>query len=87
MKTKAQWDREYRAYRKTHQWNSLCLARQMRDGFCCAACSRKTGLQAHHRRYPLTWDLDHVGNLLTLCSRCHKAITRALGHGTKRRAR
>ena len=51
-------------------WRKMRSAALVRDGFACARCQSKQGLQVHHLRYgkldevPLDW-------LQTLCGQCH----------------
>jgi 5-methylcytosine-specific restriction endonuclease McrA len=47
------------------------------DGFACAECQATTALEVHHLTPLSEGSSDQLDNLLTLCERCHKAVTRA----------
>ncbi|MEO1265108.1 MAG: HNH endonuclease signature motif containing protein [Pseudomonadota bacterium] len=60
------------------RWPALRLAAKRRDGWKCVACGSRHKLEVDHQlpvrdRPDLAFDL---GNLQTLCSRCHARKTR-----------
>jgi 5-methylcytosine-specific restriction endonuclease McrA len=72
------WFRHSRAVTRTRRWAALRLEALRRDGFRCVECGGRSRLQVDHvqpvRTHPeLAWSL---GNLQTLCGRCHGAKTR-----------
>jgi 5-methylcytosine-specific restriction endonuclease McrA len=45
----------------------------LRDGYCCTECGSTDHLECHHKQ-PLCYGGDHsLGNLQTLCRKCHKS--------------
>src|SRR5687767_15594644 len=52
-------------------WAALRAKAFERDGHRCVLCNRGDNLQGHHRSYPARPELDEVGNVYTLCGRCH----------------
>jgi 5-methylcytosine-specific restriction endonuclease McrA len=65
--TRSAWQR----YMRSPAWVALRAKAFERDGHRCVLCNRDDSLQGHHRRYPARPELDEVGNVYTLCSRCH----------------
>jgi 5-methylcytosine-specific restriction endonuclease McrA len=45
-----------------------------RDGWRCQFCAATAGLEVHHIRYRSQLGNDSDGNLMTLCSGCHRTI-------------
>jgi 5-methylcytosine-specific restriction endonuclease McrA len=45
-----------------------------RDGWRCQVCGSTAGLEVHHIRRRSHSGDDSESNLITLCSRCHRAI-------------
>jgi 5-methylcytosine-specific restriction endonuclease McrA len=45
-----------------------------RDGWRCQFCGSRTELQVHHIQSRAQLGADSVENLITLCSKCHRAI-------------
>jgi 5-methylcytosine-specific restriction endonuclease McrA len=56
------------AYHKLHQ------EILKRDGWRCQACGSLRGLEVHHIRRRSQLGDDSDGNLITLCSDCHRAV-------------
>jgi len=56
------------AYRRLHQ------EILKRDGWRCQACGSMRGLEVHHIQHRSRSGDDLEGNLITLCSDCHRAI-------------
>jgi len=56
------------AYQKLHQ---QVLER---DGWRCQACGSLRGLEVHHIQHRSQLGDDSDGNLITLCSDCHRAL-------------
>jgi HNH endonuclease len=50
------------------------LAILERDGWRCQACGSLRGLEVHHIQRRSQSGDDSEGNLITLCSDCHRAI-------------
>lgn len=48
-----------------------------RDGFKCVVCDEETHLHVHHKVPRKYGGVNHVDNLVTLCSSCHGAIETA----------
>lgn len=61
----------YEAYLKSERFRWLRTEAIKRDGGACRICGGTRRLQAHHRRYPTSWDRDALDNLTTLCDACH----------------
>lgn len=72
------YDRHSAAVLRSPRWKSVRYLAKKRDGFKCVECAASRRLEVHHvkpvRTHPeLAFDL---GNLMTLCVRCHSRITR-----------
>ena len=72
------YDRHSAAVLRSSRWPALRMQAKRRDGWRCVRCGATTGLEVDHirpvRTHPeLGFDL---GNLQTLCGRCHGAKTR-----------
>jgi len=59
------------AYRKLH------VEILERDGWRCQACGSLSGLEVHHIQLRSQCGADSEGNLITLCSECHRRIHEA----------
>jgi len=64
----------------------LCKEVLERDGWRCQACGSLRGLEVHHIQRRSQSGDDSEGNLITLCSDCHKAIHTSR-HGRTLRSR
>jgi 5-methylcytosine-specific restriction endonuclease McrA len=53
---------------------ALRLACYRRDGFKCRHCGNRNGLHPHHVEWKGKGGKDELGNLLTLCWKCHGAV-------------
>lgn len=62
-------------------WNGVRALAIQRDGYCCVACGATADLQVHHRLSVADGGTNTLGNLETVCSRCHKAA-----HGRSKRS-
>jgi hypothetical protein len=59
------------------RWQQTRLRVFERDGWRCLYCSAVNDLQVHHKSYErgrMPWDYPML-NFLTLCGRCHGAVT------------
>ena len=76
--------KEYQKWLRSKQFKGLRDRMLERDGYACRCCGRtleeiadnpKISLQAHHRsyRYVGLGDERELGDLITLCSVCHRA--------------
>lgn len=66
----------YEKYRSSKDWEEirkLILERDNHKCRCCASTERQ--LHIHHSTYEHLYDeLNHLDDLITLCSVCHRAI-------------
>lgn len=76
-----QWDKEdwdkYSAYLKTDRWKKKRDKVLRRDGYCCVLCTSIQDLEIHHRTYIRLYR-ERIGDLTTLCKRCHDGVTTML---------
>lgn len=63
----------YQQYLRSPRWWLLRRLRLWLDGNRCRLCGSQRGLQAHHRSYEYKGKsfLRELGDLTTLCPRCH----------------
>lgn len=62
----------YEQYLKTDYWKAVALEVKKRAGFRCQVCNSQLDLVAHHRCYDHRGnELEHLGDLVCLCARCH----------------
>jgi len=61
----------YRDYLQTPEWIERRDAQAAADGRRCRVCNSPERLQVHHRTYANRGD-EQPGDLITLCSGCHK---------------
>lgn len=77
--------KEYQKWLRSKEFKGLRDRMLERDGYACRCCGRteeeiadnpKISLQAHHRsyRYLGLGDDRELGDLVTLCSVCHRAV-------------
>jgi len=63
---------------RSERWCLVLWSRfiRMRDGYRCVHCESTRGIQAHHifRRVTFPHGKFEVGNGITLCCECHKAL-------------
>lgn len=73
----------YKRFLKTDYWEAVRAAVIQRDGNRCTKCGSTKRLQAHHKTYA-HHGKEHLylGDLVTLCHDCHKAV-----HKTQRNAK
>ena len=65
-------DHEYSEYLKSNPWKMISAIVIGRAGNRCQLCNSPKGLQAHHRTYEHKGkEMDHLGDLICLCNRCH----------------
>lgn len=70
-------ERTYSELLRDGRWQQLRLRVFERDGFACLFCGDQNFIQVHHKKYErgrLPWEYPLV-NFLTLCGRCHQAVT------------
>jgi 5-methylcytosine-specific restriction endonuclease McrA len=72
----------YKSYISSTNWsaNPARLAELKAAGFRCRTCNDgrdQAQLEVHHRTYERLGH-EHVGDLTTLCSECHRDITDSL---------
>ena len=70
----------YEAYLASAQWAHL-RQKAMREAHgLCQRCRFNTARNAHHTSYPRDWRNDRVGNLLAVCTECHKSLHHRAPH-------
>lgn len=64
----------YRKYLLTKHWRALRRHLIGRRGVCCELCGASdVRLEVHHKTYEhLGEEWEHLGDLIVLCSNCHK---------------
>ena len=65
----------YRHYMNSKLWRYIRGEVWRRDKGRCVRC-RRSAKHVHHVNYPEGWDwrLDHVGNCVAVCRRCHDEL-------------
>jgi hypothetical protein len=81
---------QYKAFLMDPRWQKRRLEVFARDKWACTVCDDKdTTLEVNHRRYPDNggppWESE-LGDLETLCSPCHRQVTRAKADAHRRLA-
>jgi 5-methylcytosine-specific restriction endonuclease McrA len=76
--TRAKWRQGHRAHLRSSRWAAIRAECKRRAGWRCTKCGSTRHLQAHHHRYPKRWTDDSVENVVCLCERCHKAVSRRI---------
>lgn len=75
------WWRKYNRYLNSRDWQRTRKATLKRDGYRCQRCgkrgNRRNPLQADHQSYDAYNTTGHtpIGDLQTLCKRCHEIKT------------
>ena len=82
--------RAYQQYTRGTYFREVSRRVKARDGHRCTRCGKTKGLQAHHNTYEHRGhELEHLGDLTTLCHRCHIGfhvkVGIWVGHGKPRR--
>ncbi len=67
---------EYRSYIRSDAWQRVSQECKRRDGWRCVLCLGKVRLEAHHWRYPANIANTTIGDLITLCHKCHRQVKR-----------
>jgi hypothetical protein len=66
---------KYRQFLNSENWKKAAELCKKRDGYRCRVCNGTERLSAHHRTYEHKGDeLNHLGDLTTLCAECHTAF-------------
>jgi len=65
-----------KAYQQSNRLDeNLRIATLMRDGYECTQCKKKnTHLDAHHIVWKENGGKDTIGNLITVCKKCHRKV-------------
>ena len=63
--------KRYRAFLDGETWRQL-RELKLKDSPFCERCGVKENLQVHHRHYGRQWGTERLGDLETLCGRCHR---------------
>lgn len=65
---------QYRDFLRSEFWQRLRVLALERDGYrCCfCGCERVVGLDVHHVRYPADWYQTGLGDVVSICRRCHR---------------
>ena len=76
----------YDEYMISECWRLKRCERLRIDSFECRTCTEKNKLEVHHRHYKKPFGEESVDDdLITLCSKCHDAISKRMGHGKYRK--
>jgi hypothetical protein len=67
------WNQRYQEYLSSYEWRIIRKNVLEIDNFKCVSCNSKSNLHIHHITYKNVGNED-TGDLLTLCSLCHKII-------------
>lgn len=70
---------EYSAYLSSARWRGKRNRVLRRDRHTCQTCGAKRYLEIHHRTYKRL-GREKIGDLITLCSACHAAISGSVRH-------
>lgn len=77
----------YHEHLKTEYWQEAARRVKASAGFKCQVCNSPRDLVAHHRTYAHLGDeLNHLGDLICLCGRCHTSFHKVEEIGGVRRA-
>ena len=68
---------QYHAYLSSKAWSRKRDRVIRRDKGSCRTCGVSTHLEVHHRTYARV-GRERMGDLITLCSSCHSAVTRSI---------
>jgi hypothetical protein len=69
----------YRRFLKTKYWASVRVLVLSRDKYKCVICQSNIRLEVHHDSYKHHGDeKNHLGDLLTLCHKCHQEHHKAM---------
>ena len=75
-KPKPKHSNTYREYFKSKAWQRKRSKVIFRDGAQCRACGSRENLEVHHLTYARFTE-EWLGDLVTLCESCHKAVHKA----------
>ena len=68
-------DSKYKSYLLSDKWKIVKSKIFERDGNRCVFCGSSNKLQVHHLSYKHIYDeINHLDDLLLVCSKCHKMI-------------
>lgn len=77
---------KYQEYLKTDYWKEVQRQVKLRAGFRCQVCNSQMDLVAHHRCYDHRGnELEHLGDLICMCQRCHSLFHGKLDKDQKSR--
>lgn len=76
--------RAYLNYLRSEHWKTLRLKAFKRDGFRCVRCGSSRNLHGHHKRYRKFLHGCSVGDIETLCQKCHEKHHRQEAQERKR---
>jgi 5-methylcytosine-specific restriction endonuclease McrA len=63
----------YESFLLTPYWRAVRKLVLARDGGVCTKCGSNKNLHIHHITYANHFnELEHLGDLITLCKKCHK---------------
>ena len=67
--------KSYRDYLKSNEWKTIARKVRKRDKYKCVLCNNISNLQVHHTTYDNIFkETNHLEDLITVCSNCHKKI-------------
>ena len=67
----------YQAYIASSKWRKKAERVKKRDNYQCQTCLETERLEVHHKTYEHLYH-EPLGDLITLCSACHDAITSSI---------
>jgi len=56
------------------EYRRICQQVLERDGWRCQHCGSMINLQVHHQQFRSHGGDDCLGNLITVCANCHRAV-------------
>lgn len=72
--------KSYDEYMLSEAWRLKRSQRLMIDKRQCRTCTETNNLEVHHRHYNKPLGTESIDDdLITLCHKCHEAITKRLG--------
>lgn len=74
--------KSYAEYMQSDCWRYKRSQRLWIDKKQCRTCHSKQNLEVHHANYDKPFGEESIeDDLITLCEKCHDAISKRMGHG------